>query len=878
MTARVPRSAVLLVLVSCCAVPLWGADLLVEEATLYVGAPAAIDAVVTPEGTAATFDLPKLLLTDSVRVTQGQAVVPVSLEPVFVPGQDPLKPELDRYHAEVARLTAGVPLAVQFRTSGFDWTPSMALDADGDQGRITVQASVRNNALDLGTARVRLMSGATGDVEHLPPDLRLDSEWLLRTVWRARADQEGGGLQLVGEVAGAEVQMGGTKQVPLLASPAVIGRSYRWETAASGRYGPAGPDRIHAVYAFTNTTDRALPEGRVSVKEDDAVVGSGYMVWTPPGEEAVVAVPSMQGASASRTEEQSSVPETWETRHSTRLRVESSRAEPFTLTIAEQRRDPWYDRYGEGRVYEFSAPPQSGEDGAFEWSLVVPAGGHASVSYHYAEPIDETPLRLISFIADDSPREGQYLVEAPATSVVMVRERPFRKLQQDGYALYRLPVPGDTERAELRVTLGNSFRVSIAPEVNGKPGQYGVAADAVAIHGRAVRDGSNWSWYTFDLTPHLSAESRAIYLLIDDPEGSGVFLGECEVLRVPEGFASRAPAYAVRHPAVAGVAAGKELASTRPSPEAAAPAPAPAPTTTWTPPAQRHVLLAFDVWTHQEEEATYYESGTHHHADGRAVQQEARLIYAFTIPAEIEKATCVVTAGDTFAILVARDENGRPGEWHEEIDILKLVGRKVRDMENRLEYTIDLTPYLEDNPTRTVYVAVRPATYHDAGAVVFRVEVAELDEVEEAAMEKRQHRLDLFVEEDRSRYLLLFETNGGAAEAPYLHGGEGHDKHIGPYSRGLEGREYVIYRLPIPEKALGSQIRALVDNTFIASMAFEQDGRPGEFREVARGGGKMGLDIISAMVAAGTVYLKFEYSRPDDPGGIVVKEISIRRP
>ena len=88
----------------------------------------------------------------------------------------------------------------------------------------------------------------------------------------------------------------------------------------------------------------------------------------------------------------------------------------------------------------------------------------------------------------------------------------------------------------------------------------------------------------------------------------------------------------------------------------------------------------------------------------------------------------------------------------------------------------------------------------------------------------------------------------------------------------------MIYRLPIPEKALGSQIRALVDNTFIASMAFEQDGRPGEFREVARGGGKMGLDIISAMVAAGTVYLKFEYSRPDDPGGIVVKEISIRRP
>ena len=40
----------------------------------------------------------------------------------------------------------------------------------------------------------------------------------------------------------------------------------------------------------------------------------------------------------------------------------------------------------------------------------------------------------------------------------------------------------------------------------------------------------------------------------------------------------------------------------------------------------------------------------------------------------------------------------------------------------------------------------------------------------------------------------------------------------------------------------------------------------------------MALDITSDMMAAGTVYLKLEYSRPDDPGGIVIQEISIRRP
>lgn len=878
METRGLTSVILLFLIGI-ASPALGASLRVQEATLYVGSPAGVRAELIPTGTAAKFDLPKLLVTDSVQANQGQAVAAVSLEPVFVPGEDPLKPELDRYRAEMQGLKAGAPVEVQFSTQGLDWTPAMVLDVARAQGRITAQASISNKALDLSGARVRLMSGAAASMEYLPPDLRLDSEWLIRTLWRAGRAHEGGGLQLVGEVSGSDVPLGGVKQMPLASGPISVECTYRWETGSAGSRMSSAGERVHAVYRFSNGTGRALPEGRVTAKDGGTVVGSGYMAWTPEGGTAVVAVPSVQGVTVSRSEEQSVVPDTWETKESVTLVAENSRDESIVLDVSEHRRDAWYGSYEERAVYEFSTPPQTGEEGTFEWDITVPARGQASVRYHYAEPIDETPLRLISFVADDSPRERRYLVEGPATSVVMLRGQPFRKLQQDGYAVYRLPAPDGMDRADLRIKLANSFRVSIAPEIDGQPEEYRVAADAVAISGRLVSDGSNWNWYTFDLAPILS-KSQVAYVLIDDPEGSGVFIGDCEMLRVPEGFPSRASAYAVRQPAVAGVAAGKELAAEMPAleePSAERPS-APVPTATWRPPAQRNVLLTFDVWTRQEDEAIYYESGTHHHADGRAVQQEARLIYAFTIPPEIEGATCVITACDTFVILVARDEDGRPGEWHEEMNMLKLVGRKVRDMENRLEYTVDLTPYLEDSPRRTVYVTVRPAVSQDAGAVVFRVEVAELDEMERAAMEKRQRRLDIFVQEDRSRYLLLFETNGGAQEAPYLYGGEGHDRHIGPYSRGLEGREYAIYRLPIPEKALGSQIRALVDNTFVVSMAYEEGNRPGPFREVARGGGKMALDITSAMVEEGTVYLKFEYSRPDDPGGIVIKEISIRRP
>lgn len=68
-----------------------------------------------------------------------------------------------------------------------------------------------------------------------------------------------------------------------------------------------------------------------------------------------------------------------------------------------------------------------------------------------------------------------------------------------------------------------------------------------------------------------------------------------------------------------------------------------------------------------------------------------------------------------------------------------------------------------------------------------------------------------------------------------------------------------------------------MDNTFIVGMACEEEGRPGEFREVIRGAGKMALGMTPAMIEAGVVYLKFECCRPADPGGIVIEEIGIKR-
>lgn len=182
------------------------------------------------------------------------------------------------------------------------------------------------------------------------------------------------------------------------------------------------------------------------------------------------------------------------------------------MRVVEHRRGRFeygYSDEGEAQpTYEFSQQPQTGKKDVFTWDLPVATRGQAAVTYSYLAPMDTTPFRMIAFEPDDSPRERSYLVEAPHTSVGVGEEGGrYRKIQSDGYILYRFPIPADVQRADLRVWLGQAFRVSLAPEVNGKPGAYTVVADATAIAGRVVRDNSNRSSYTFDLSPFLSKTS-----------------------------------------------------------------------------------------------------------------------------------------------------------------------------------------------------------------------------------------------------------------------------------------------------------------------------------------------------------------------------------
>lgn len=308
---------------------------------------------------------------------------------------------------------------------------------------------------------------------------------------------------------------------------------------------------------------------------------------------------------------------------------------------------------------------------------------------------------------------------------------------------------------------------------------------------------------------------------------------------------------------------------------------------------ERRVLFAFDVLTPEEKRFIHEDYKTVGIFDNefRAAEMDARVVYAFTIPAEAESVALTVRAVNQFVIDVAPDVNGTPGEFEEEVNSVSLCGRKVYDMRNDREYSVDLTPYLKDNSARKVYVRIQDADPRDGwGAYVGRVEVAVLDDAERTRLGARQQELAKWAEEYRGRYLVTFAADGGEGEAPFLHDPDGSQTEGA--IRKVEGDSYVVYRIPLTAEAINHLIVPYVRGDYSVSVARPRGDGPGEFSEVARArdpeSGELTVEegrvlevpfgVTREMVEDGMCYVKLSDGAPDTPPGVAIWDLSVRQP
>ncbi len=252
-------------------------------------------------------------------------------------------------------------------------------------------------------------------------------------------------------------------------------------------------------------------------------------------------------------------------------------------------------------------------------------------------------------------------------------------------------------------------------------------------------------------------------------------------------------------------------------------------------------------------------------------------------------ADCTIKVANQFVIAVAADKDGKPGPFREEINTIALLGHKVFFGENNREYTVDLTPYLKDNPSRRVYVAIYDADPSDGcGAAIARVEVAALDEAERTRWQAAQKQLDQYLAEER-RMVFYVLPDGSKGEAPYLYDAGGSQPQA--LSRFLDDRTYVVYRLPMRKEGLGRSWFVTLRGDFVISLASEVDGRPGEFHPITRAKDIYGedlvqrgrnvttkpVDVTDALVAAGACYVKIADASPEAAPGVTVMRIGLKQ-
>lgn len=852
----------------------FAATLNVQEATLYLGAPAEVKASVVLESAEDTADLPKGLVPDSVQATQGGASLSVSVEPVYAARRDSLPPQVQRYESRVVGAEPKVPVELRFRDTSLHWTPACTLKLSGERGALAVQASINNGALDLGGARLRLMSGRVGgETSQTFPDSDWVEQWLFSRETEDMAASESsatGGLHLVTELTGIDVPKGGSRQVPLIATEVTVRKEYRWDTGRRQEDEPARAERTRAEYTFRNTSNLPLPEGLVTVSEGGTIIGKAQLSWTQPGGTARATVSSVQGLVVRRSQDSKPDPKTWLNQWTVNLQVENSRSEQIAIRVTEHLRSWWdygYDDQDEDIAYQFSQQPDEWNQDAFTWNLSVPPRGQAEASYSYSEPVDLSTLRFLQIEPNDSPQERQHIVEADRAAVQFVRDpsqQRIRRIQPQGHITYRLPVPANVKRADLIVSGANTLRISLAPQVNGKPGAFKVVADLVAIAGRPVDDASNYSNFIFDLTPFLG-ENHVAYVLLDNPSGGEAFFAWVEATRVPEGFLSR----------------GQEYAVGEAGPSVAAPAP-------------RRTLYSFIPGTEAEETCIFVNTGVTlaEAFQARDAYLDRKIVYGFAIPPDVNGADFIVDAWGMFVVAVARDAGGMPGDFHEELNALQLLGRADYEGRHRQDYAVDLTPYLTDNPSRTVYVALYPAdpTSGWQNAAWRRVEVNALDDAEQARLARIHRRIDMYMREDRARHPLDIRTNNEEAEAPYLYEDRGSE--MLPSSRLVNGEAEVIYRLPLKPDYQNAKLLVWVLGDSLVSYASDDQGKPGTFTDVFRARDKFEqsaietytnvghaeIPISRAMINAGTVYVRVRDGAPDKPGGVQIHSLSITRP
>ena len=311
-----------------------------------------------------------------------------------------------------------------------------------------------------------------------------------------------------------------------------------------------------------------------------------------------------------------------------------------------------------------------------------------------------------------------------------------------GYFLYRLDTTGITD-AKLGITVGNNFVISVStnyvdPNVSRTEG-YTQLASSMELYGVEHRSLGNLKEYEFDVSDYLASGTSELYILLTDgttTDGWGPYV---QRIRLFEGealnFEQRlAPTIDTSD---ATVYADFQIASTNETPflfDNSGSGPSnrghrfadasgsltyrfnlPDDVTdakmtvdmennfvvSIAGPASGTSFAKFTANTDTEPPYLIEAPGTATQPNARFADGTAHMIYEFDLPDTVTTAFARVQVGNQFVISAAA---GAEGAYTELKNYVAETGNEIRDRSNFDFYTLDLTPFLANNPAKVVRI------------------------------------------------------------------------------------------------------------------------------------------------------------------------------
>jgi hypothetical protein len=367
---------------------------------------------------------------------------------------------------------------------------------------------------------------------------------------------------------------------------------------------------------------------------------------------------------------------------------------------------------------------------------------------------------FVSFPTSEAGEDLDYLVQSGGNAI----SGGWRFADGNGYFLYRLDTTSITN-AKLGITIGNNFVISVAtnyndPTISTTEG-YTKLASSMEIYGIDHHALGNLKEYEFDVSPYLATGTGELYVLLTDgstSDGWGPYVQRIRLFQgVARNFEQRlAPVVDTSN---ATVYANFQIASTNETPflfdnSGSGPSnrghrfadgsgsltyrfnlPDNVTDAKMTVDMENNFVVSiagpasgasFGKFTaNTETEATYLieAPGTATQPSARFADGGAYMIYEFNLPDTATTAFARVQVGNQFVISAA---TGADGEYAELKNYVAETGNEIRDNSNMDFYTVDLTPFLANNPTKVVRIKLTDGVPADGwGPYVRSIEVVD---------------------------------------------------------------------------------------------------------------------------------------------------------